>query len=181
MSFVPWSVVGKLLLTTDHGQLTTDYHEIPRAKQIHYDTGPNMTPLVDVVMVILIFLMLTGQFVVQEHYLVSNLPLRKSAAGNITPPPGGFPEYELLEIRVDQNATRDGFVARVGQFQTGDPKVLSASLGKLAEQYTRADPTLDKVQVVISPGRAVKYDQIVQVYQAALDAKFRKIGFSTAR
>ena len=32
------------------------------AKQVHYDSGPNMTPLVDVVMVILIFLMLAGSF-----------------------------------------------------------------------------------------------------------------------
>jgi biopolymer transport protein ExbD len=150
-------------------------------KQIHYDSGPNMTSLVDVVMVILIFLMLTGQFVVQEHYLVSNLPLRRSSAGNVAPPPGGFPEYELLEIRVDQNATRDGFVARVGQFQTDDVKILAAGLKKLADQYTKADPSLDKVQVVISPGRAVKYSQIVEIYQAALEAQFKKIGFSTAR
>ena len=155
--------------------------KIRGARQVHYDSGPNMTPLVDVVMVILIFLMLTGQFVVQEHYLVSNLPLRKSAAGNIAPPPGGFPEYELLEIRMDQNATRDGFIARVGQFQTSDANVLAASLKKLSEQYTKADPSLEKVQVVISPGKTVKYDQIVEVYQAALDAQFKKIGFATAR
>ena len=32
------------------------------AKQVHYESGPNMIPLVDVVMVILIFLMLAGTF-----------------------------------------------------------------------------------------------------------------------
>ena len=32
--------------------------KIQGAKKVHYDAGPNMTPLVDVVMVILIFLML---------------------------------------------------------------------------------------------------------------------------
>ena len=154
---------------------------IQGAKQIHYDSGPNMTPLVDIVMVILIFLMLTGTFAVQEHYLVSNLPLRRTGAGNVATPPGGFPEYELLEIRVDQNATRDGFIARVGQIQTGDPRVLGAGLKRLRDQYTRVDPELNKVQVIISPGRAVKYDQIVEVYQAALDASFKKIGFATAR
>lgn len=155
--------------------------KIQGAKKIHYDSGPNMTPLVDVVMVILIFLMLTGTFAVQEHYLISNLPMRQTGAGSVAPPPGGFPEFELLEIRVDQNATRDGFVARVGQIQTGDAQVLAAGLKKLCEQYTRVDPELNKVQVIISPGRAVKYDQIVEVYQAAMDAKFKKIGFATAR
>jgi biopolymer transport protein ExbD len=156
--------------------------KIQGAKKIHYDSGPNMTPLVDIVMVILIFLMLTGTFAVQEHYLVSNLPLRRTGAGNVQqPPPGGFPEYELLEIRVDQNATRDGFVARVGQIQTGDPRILAAGLKKLRDQYAKVDPELNKVQVIISPARAVKYDQIVEVYQAAMDANFKKIGFATAR
>lgn len=168
-----------LLLTTDHRPLAT--MKIQGAKKIHYDSGPNMTPLVDVVMVILIFLMLTGTFAVQEHYLTSNLPMRKSGAGAVAPPVGGFPEVELLEIRIDQNATHDGFVARVGQIQTGDSHILAAGLKKLCDQYTKVDPDLDKVQVIISPGRAVKYDQIVEVYQAALDAKFKKIGFATAR
>ena len=48
--------------------------KIAGAKKVHYDSGPNMTPLVDVVMVILIFLMLCGSFGGMERYLVSNLP-----------------------------------------------------------------------------------------------------------
>lgn len=155
--------------------------KIQGAKKIHYDSGPNMTPLVDVVMVILIFLMLTGTFAGTEWYLVSDLPIRRTGGGSIETPPGGFPEYELLEVRVDQNATRDGFVARAGQIQTSDPKVLAAGLRKLSEQYTRVDPELEKVQVIISPGKTVKYEDLVQVYQAAMDAQFKKIGFATAR
>jgi biopolymer transport protein ExbD len=155
--------------------------KIQGAKQVHYDSGPNMTPLVDVVMVILIFLMLTGTFAGTEWYLVSDLPMRESGGGRVEPPPGGFPEVELVEIRVDQNATRDGFVARVGQIQTGDPKILAAGLQKLRARYATADPTLDKVQVIISPASAVRYEHIVEVYQAAMDANFKKIGFATAR
>ena len=44
------------------------------AQKVHYDAGPNMTPLVDVVMVILIFLMLTGSFAVGVHFLQSKNP-----------------------------------------------------------------------------------------------------------
>src|SRR3954469_2814594 len=70
------------------------------AQKVHYDAGPNMTPLVDVVMVILIFLMLTGSFAVGEHYLQSNLPVSKkgSSAG-----PADMSKIldENLEIRVD--------------------------------------------------------------------------------
>src|SRR5205809_671221 len=55
--------------------------KIRGAKKIHYDSGPNMTPLVDIVMVILIFLMLAGSFAGAEHYLVSNVPFSKQGAG----------------------------------------------------------------------------------------------------
>src|SRR3954465_3921285 len=99
--------------------------KIKGAKQVHYDSGVNMTPLVDVVMVILIFLMLTGTFAGTEWYLVSDLPIRQSGGGNVEPPPGGFPQFELLEVRVDQNATRDGFVAHAGAVQTSDAKILA--------------------------------------------------------
>lgn len=155
--------------------------KIKGAKQVHYDSGPNMTPLVDVVMVILIFLMLAGTFTGTEWYLVSNLPLRQTGGGQVTPPPGGFPEDEPLEIRVDPNATRDGFVARVGQIQTSDARVLVAGLNQMREQYAKANKTPDKIQVVISPGRTVKYEHLIEVYQAALDAQFLKVGFGTSR
>ena len=39
----------------------------------------------------------------------------------------------------------------------------------------------DKIQVKISPGGDVKYEQLIQVYQAALNAQFTKIGFTPAR
>jgi hypothetical protein len=62
--------------------------KLTTSKKIHYDSGPNMTPMVDVVMVILVFLMLAGSFAGAEHYLVSNLPYTKSGGGNAAPPPG---------------------------------------------------------------------------------------------
>ena len=58
----------------------------------------NMTPLVDVVMVILIFLMLTGTFAVGEHFLQSNLPLTRKGSGLSTP--SNVPPDEPLEIRL---------------------------------------------------------------------------------
>src|SRR2546430_14063955 len=74
------------------------------AQKVHYDAGPNMTPLVDVVMVILIFLMLTGSFAVGEHFLQSNMPVTKKGAGQVNDK--SVPD-EPLEIRVD-SFTRPG-------------------------------------------------------------------------
>jgi biopolymer transport protein ExbD len=152
------------------------------SKKIHYDSGPNMTPMVDVVMVILVFLMLAGTFVGTEHYLVSNLPYTKTGGGNTAPPPGGFPNDVPLEIRVDPNATRDGFIARVGQYQARSEQALVAQLNKMREEFARElGKTPDQIQIKISPGGSVKYEYIVQVYQAALQANFTKIGFTPAR
>lgn len=151
-------------------------------KKIHYDSGPNMIPMVDVVMVILVFLMLTGTFYGAEHYLVSNLPYTRSGGGNVAPPPGGFPEDVPLEIRVDTNATRDGFIARVGQHQARNEQQLIAHLTAMRERFARdLGKTADQVQVKISPGGNVRYEYVVQVYQAAMQANFTKIGFTPAR
>jgi biopolymer transport protein ExbD len=54
-------------------------------------------------------------------------------------------------------------------------------LAKMSDDFAKVGKGPDKVQVIISPGRAVKYEYLVAVYQAALDAKFAKIGFASAR
>ena len=156
--------------------------KLATSKKIHYDSGPNMTPMVDVVMVILVFLMITGTFLGNEHYLVSNLPYTKTGGGNAAPPPGGFPSDVPLEIRVDPNATRDGFIARVGQFQARNEQTLVNQLENMREKFAKElGKSPDQIQIKINPGGSVKYEHIVQVYQAAMQAKFTKIGFTPAR
>ena len=100
--------------------------KIRGAKQVHYDSGPNMTPLVDIVMVILIFLMLAGSFIGTEHYLVSNVPFSKKGVGNAEAPAGGIPEDEPVVINVEQNATRDGFIARADKLTATDARAREA-------------------------------------------------------
>jgi len=152
--------------------------KIRGARKVHYDSGPNMTPLVDVVMVILIFLMLAGSFAGAEHYLVSNVPYTPKGAGGEPPPPGFVPDTPV-EIRVD-SPTADRFVARVESATADDAMRLKAVLEKLRNQLESAGTKRDKVQIVISPGRNVKYKFLVEVYQAALQAQFEKVGFSPA-
>lgn len=153
--------------------------KIRGAKKVHYDSGPNMTPLVDVVMVVLVFLMLAGSFVGAEHYLVSNIPLSQRGTGGQELPAGFIPD-EPLEIRVD-SPTPDRFVARAGQIQTSDLRTLEAQLAKMRQDLASAGTPTDKVQVVISPERSVKYKFLIDVYEAALNAEFTKVAFGTAR
>src|SRR5213596_1437115 len=99
---------------------------IQGARKVHYDSGPNLTPLVDVVMVILIFLMLAGSFAGAEHYLVGNVPYTPKGAGGEPPPPVFVPDTPV-EIRVD-SPTPDRFVARVESYTADDSAKLKAVL-----------------------------------------------------
>jgi len=153
--------------------------KIKGAKQVHYDSGPNMTPLVDVVMVLLIFMMLVGKFGANEHYLTSNLPISQTGAGG-TPPPADFVPDEPLEVRVD-SPTQDRFVARAGQIQVTSGETLTAQLTRMLNQLKAGGTPPDKVQVVISPAKNVRYKFLIECYEAALRAGFTKVSFATAR
>jgi biopolymer transport protein ExbD len=151
--------------------------KLKTASRIHYDAGPNMTPLVDIVMVILIFLMLTGTFAVGEHFLASNLPLTQKGGGGAVSP--NVPLDEPLEIRVDSKAG-DEWTAQAGGYQCKSQVQLASQLNKMREAMIAAGTAADKIQVVISPGTNTKYKHLVEVYEAALDAKFKKVAFSPA-
>lgn len=146
------------------------------AEKVHYDAGPNLTALVDITMVILIFLMLCGSFVGSEHYLVSNLPISASGLGKVAPPPGYIPD-EPIEIRVDAQPT-GGFVATAGKIQTSDPDALTEQLKKMRLALIRAGKSDDQMQVKIGPGKNVKYQQLVKVYESALNAGYKKVAFA---
>jgi biopolymer transport protein ExbD len=152
--------------------------KISGAKKIHYDSGPNMTPLVDVVMVILIFLMLAGSsFVGAEHFLVSNA-LSPTGAGNTQLPPGFIPD-EPIDIRVD-SPNPDQFIATAGRIKTGDTKALTQQLKSMRLALNQAGKDDDHIQVKIGPGKNVKYRFLVDVYEAALNAGYKKVAFATS-
>src|SRR4051812_38395572 len=104
------------------------------AKAVHYESGPNMTPLVDVVMVILIFLMLAGQFGGAEHYLASTMPLVKGGTGG--EPGNAVSVDEPIEIRVD--SSQDRFIARGNTINATDGKVLYQQLDSLRNRMNAA-------------------------------------------
>jgi biopolymer transport protein ExbD len=153
--------------------------KIKAAHAAHYESGPNMTPLVDIVMVILIFLMLTGRFGAQEHYLISTTPITSKGVGGQPPPPGFVPD-EPLELRVDSPAP-DRYVARADGVMASDLDTLSRQLTALRQRLNAAGKQTSGIQVIISPTRTARYSHLLDVYQAALAAEFTKIGFSQAR
>ena len=150
------------------------------AKKIHYDSGPNMTPLVDIVMVILIFLMLAGSFGGSTNFLVSKQAI-KAKGGNFKPlNPGEVPDTPI-EIRVDNSRDGLGFIATgTGLTPVTNPDMVRAWLLAKRQQFNAAGTANDKLLVTISPSRAVKYRFLIDVYQAALQAGFEKVAFTTS-
>jgi biopolymer transport protein ExbD len=149
----------------------------PASRKIHYDSGPNLTPLVDVVMVILIFLMLVGSFGASEHFRVRNRPIKQTGPGRTTPPAGWVADT-TLEIRVDPRGA--GFEAVAGRIRVTDARQLEEQLRRMLEQFQQAGTPPDKVQVIIGPGKVVRYEHLIRVYESALSAGFTKVAFATS-
>ncbi len=158
------------------------------AKKVHYESGPNMTPLVDVVMVILIFLMLAGSFGGVERYLTSNVPIKQSGVGGAAVAET-VPDTPL-EVRVDRNrVSPDKFDVRAGKIaMTIDASTqetwmeqmdtLTAALVQMKNDLVAAGTAEDKIQVEIHPQKEVPYSHTIHVFEAVTQAQFQKISFA---
>jgi biopolymer transport protein ExbD len=153
--------------------------KMKRPKASHYESGPNMTPLVDIVMVILIFLMLVAKFVTSSvHYLATSVPYTPGGGGQVAKPAGWVPPT-VLEIYVDPRL--EGFVARVGSQQTDDPRTLSSMLLQQKSNIESTGTKPEDVQVQISPRGNTKFASLIAVFEAANAAGFSKIAFTGSR
>src|SRR5207237_1894661 len=150
------------------------------AKAIHYDSGPNMTPLVDVVMVILIFLMLTGSFGAASHFMPSQMPIRDKGKGQIDPKK--IPKVPDATLEIMVATVGDTFRARLGPNEAyTDAESLFRALDARRVQHVNSGSTPDKMQVLLSPRLSTKFSHVMEVYEAAMKAQWPKIGFNSAR
>ncbi len=145
-----------------------------KSKQVHYDSGPNMTPLVDVVMVILIFLMLTGTFTGATTFLRSNMPMSE------TGPAAPGKDDPLAKTKVDVWIDGPKNYRIGGRKIQGDDALKKALLDK-RQDYTTEGKKDSDIQVTIYPLNRILYQDIVIAYGAALEAKFPKIAFAKVR
>ena len=148
--------------------------KVSGAKQVHYDSGPNMTPLVDVVMVILIFLMLAGSFGSDEHYMVSKTPMHDHGAPPVQVSPIDVPT-QTVEVRVFGNG--DFTIPSRGNTPLREPAEFRKQLADMAGQYQSAGG-LDKVEVVLRPMPDTKWQALAPLYAAALEANYTKVAFA---
>lgn len=151
--------------------------KVSGAKQVHYDSGPNMTPLVDVVMVILIFLMLAGNFGTNEHYMISKTPMHATGGGKVDVDPAKVAQ-QVIEVWIQQNGDfrfqNQGGAATAWQH---DPEDFKSALEQKAGQF-KAAGGLDNVEIVLKPAANTKWQALAPLYAAALRANYTKVAFA---
>jgi|SRR5687768_9633261 biopolymer transport protein ExbD len=148
------------------------------AKQVHYESGPNMTPLVDVVMVILIFLMLAGSFGTGEHYMVSSVPIHASGGGGVAPPPGWTPPV-MVDIRIGANG--EAYMPANPQVGVDQPAKVFKALEDIRLKFEQEQKDLKEVEIVLRPNDGTRWEVLAPLYDAALRAKFQKVSFAMTK
>lgn len=134
--------------------------------EMHY--GPNMTPMVDVVMVILIFFMSSTAILDPEWFLRSSLPrVNPNAVASDQQP-------QRVQIRI--LSTSSGSV-----FDMDEQKGLTLPSLQTALRKLVADRSPDTVVVLISPEPHTPYDDVVRVHELCERLGLKKVGlFETA-
>jgi len=149
------------------------------AKQVHYDSGPNMTPLVDVVMVILIFLMLAGSFAGSTQFLISKQGIHQKGVGGAKADPNK-PIETPIDVRIN-STIGGGFQAEgTGIRPTNDPEKIREDLKKKLDIFVSNGTPVEQLQVVLYPGKRVKYRDLIAIYQSSLQAGYSKVAFATS-
>ena len=149
-----------------------------RADYERHHTGPNMTPMVDVVMVILIFFMASTVILGPELLLATGLEPADEprAAGD----PRFAIERPAFEIEL---SVREGLVVVTG---LGVIDGELSSLGEAARSLARDLGMGDRasgtaasdggVRMIIAPADTVPYEAVVRVQDLLRDAGFEEIG-----
>jgi biopolymer transport protein ExbD len=148
-----------------------------RSALAHWDMhfGPSMTPMVDVVMVILIFFMTWMSFVGAEWFLRTALP--KQGAQSDTGAAAADP-FKLPPARFEFTLSRgpDGQTVVSGEGFPSEPlDTLPARLANLAK-----GGTADDIVLVIRSESAVPYGDVIKAHDAAAAAGIVKVGLMDA-
>jgi len=132
---------------------------------------PPMTPMIDVTFQLLLFFLLTCEFRETEGNIPGTLP----AKGNIiqevesNPPP----EPIRIQVRVSADRASASYEMTGVQIMINSPQELYQCLKQRQDQLGS-----DEVPIVILPSEDVPWEFVVEAFNQAVRAKYKKIGFA---
>jgi biopolymer transport protein ExbD len=142
--------------------------------------GPNMTPMVDVVMVILVFFMASAAYLGPEWFLSGLVPqIAGPAAGS---GPGA------RQAVTGAGGTADPLATPTPRFEFemergGDGEIIAKAAGAIGTIQQAADaliatigPGKDQVEVLIRPGPGVSWGEVVRVTELLRKAGIERVG-----
>ena len=132
---------------------------------------PPMTPMIDVTFQLLLFFLLTCEFRESEGNIPGTLP----AKGNIVQDVQQTPPPEPITIQIRASADR----ASASYEMTGVP-IMITSAQELFQLLKQRQDQLgsDEVPIVILPNEDVPWEFVVEAFNQAVRARYRKIGFA---
>lgn len=132
--------------------------------------GPNMTPMVDVVMVILIFFMASATFAGAEWFLKAGIPKEGSGEGKLAE---GSDPLALPPARFEISLVVEGgrTVARGQGVGESGMDELAGRLVELAKGVTT-----EEIVLIIRPEAGVPYADVIRAHDAAAQAGIKKVG-----
>ncbi|HZW07080.1 MAG TPA: biopolymer transporter ExbD [Phycisphaerales bacterium] len=156
--------------------------------------GPNMTPMVDVVMVILVFFMVSAAFLGPEWLLGSLVPrpAPTAGAGSTAKGPGQGPKDSDPLATAPVRFTID---LKKAPSPPGEPAPTSAQALATGAGLTDApieqvvealktkvgDRSLSTVEVLIRPGDGVPWGAVVRTHELCTKAGFVRVGPKTGK
>jgi biopolymer transport protein ExbD len=138
--------------------------------ELHF--GPNMTPMVDVVMVILIFFMASASFAGSEWFLRTAIPRQAPAAQ--PPKQNQGDPFDLPPARFELTLRRgaDGRTVASGEgIQPVGLDGLRAQLAGIARGTSAGD-----LELIVRSDGDVPYGDVIRAHDAAAAAGIAKVG-----
>ena len=130
---------------------------------------PPLTPMIDVTFQLLLYFLLTSTFAKDEGQIPGTLP------GGGTPPP-----ETLIPIRIVLSPIGVNFENAQYELAGLAPIIKAEELAVVLKGKAQALGTArrEKIPVVVKADPSVRWEYVVEAFNAARNAKFKRIGFA---
>ena len=136
----------------------------------------NLTSMIDVIFQLLIYFVITANFAVGEGVITAELPQGTGTADPLEPPP------ENLDVNIASAGTAGYHIFIEGQGRIEDFVTLANVLSSLQDNPSRGwtGPYPADTPVRIKPDGEVRWEHVVNAFNAAVKARYEDVQFMQA-